>query len=81
MIDAIITLWKLFSAVENQPGSLGNFDAGPSRKILILLTITVLENEQVDIWRDMCSSCVTLMWDILAKLLTFTSKLYLIQQN
>ena len=73
VIDAIITLWKLFSAIENQPGLLGSFVTGPSRKILIHLTITVLENEQADIWRDMYNSCGTLMWDILAKLLTSTS--------
>ena len=73
VIDAIITLWKLFTAIENQPGLLGSFVTGPSRKILIHLTITVLENEQADIWRDMCNSCGTLMWDILAKLLASTS--------
>ena len=73
VIDAIIALWKLFSAIENQPGLLGSFVTGPSRKILTHLTITVLENEQADIWRDMCNSCGTLMWDILAKLLASTS--------
>ena len=72
VIDAIITK-KLFSAIENQPGLLGSFVTGPSRKIRIHLTITVLENEQADIWRDMCNSCGTLMSDILAKLLTSTS--------
>ena len=60
VIDAIITLWKLYSAIENQPGLIGSFVTGSSRKILIHLTITVLENEQGNklIYGEICATVV-----------------------
>ena len=75
VIDAIITLWKLFSSIESQPSLFDSFITGPSRSILMQLTTTLIEDEheQSEIWRVVCNNCGTLMWDVLAKLLTATS--------
>ena len=73
VIDAIITLWKLFSSIESQPSLFDSFITGPSRSILMQLTTTLIEYEQSEIWRVVCNNCGTLMWDVLAKLLTATS--------
>ena len=73
VIDAIITLWKVFSSIESQPSIFNNFITGPSRSILIQLTTSLIEDEQAEVWRVICDECGTLMWDVLAKLLTATS--------
>ncbi|KAI6658772.1 hypothetical protein LOD99_15097 [Oopsacas minuta] len=73
VIDAIITLWKVFSSIESQPSIFNNIITGPSRSILIQLTISLIEDEQAEVWRVLCDECGTLMWDVLAKLLTATS--------
>ncbi|KAI6647777.1 hypothetical protein LOD99_8492 [Oopsacas minuta] len=73
VIDAIITLWKVFSSIESQPSIFNNFITGPSRSILIQLTTSLIEDEQAEVWRVMCDECGILMWDVLAKLLTATS--------
>ena len=73
VIDAIITLWKVFSSIESQPRISNNFITGPSRSILIQLTTSLIEDEQAEVWRVMCDECGTLLWDVLAKLLTTTS--------
>ncbi|KAI6654495.1 hypothetical protein LOD99_891 [Oopsacas minuta] len=73
VIDAIITLWKVFSSIESQPSIFNSFITGPSRSILIQLTTSLIEDEQAEVWRVMCDECGTLMWDVLAKLLTATS--------
>ncbi|KAI6655342.1 Transposable element P transposase [Oopsacas minuta] len=73
VIDAIITLWKVFSSIESQSSIFNNFITGPSRSILIQLTTSLIEDEQAEVWRVLCDECGTLMWDVLAKLLTATS--------
>ena len=73
VIEAIVTLWKVFSSIENQPHLMGSFIKGQSRIILARLTTTVIENEQAALWRSICSTCGILIWDILNKLLTSTS--------
>ncbi|KAI6655366.1 hypothetical protein LOD99_2201 [Oopsacas minuta] len=73
VIDAIITLWKVFSSIESQPSIFNNFITGPSRSILIQLTTSLIEDEQAEVWRVLCDECGTVMWDVLAKLLTATS--------
>ena len=73
VIEAIITLWKVFSSIESQQSLFESFITGPSRSILIQLATTLIEDEQAEAWRVVCDSCGTLMWDILAKLLTATS--------
>ncbi|KAI6648110.1 Ras-related protein R-Ras2 isoform X2 [Oopsacas minuta] len=55
------------------PSIFNNFITGPSRSILIQSTTSLIENEQAEVWRVMCDECGTLMWDVLAKLLTATS--------
>ena len=69
----VIDLWKLFSSIESQPSLFDSFITGPSRSILMQLTTTLIEYEQSEIWRVVCNNCGTLMWDVLAKLLTATS--------
>ncbi|KAI6651128.1 Transposable element P transposase [Oopsacas minuta] len=61
VIDAIITLWKVFSSIESQPSIFNNFITGPSRSILIQLTTSLIEDEQAEVWRVMCDECGTLM--------------------
>ena len=73
VIEAIITLWKVFSSIESQQTIFGSSITGPSRSILIQLATTLIEDEQAEVWRVVCDNCGTLMWDILAKLLTATS--------
>ena len=44
--------------------------AGPSRKILIQLAIDLIDENHCESWRERCTGCTALGWDVLRKLLT-----------
>ena len=48
--------------------------AGPSRKIIIQLSIDLIEENQSESWRERCTGCNALGWDVLRKPLTSTTK-------
>ena len=73
VIEAVVTLWKVFSSIKNQPHLLDSFITGPSKSILARLATTVIENKQAEPWRGVCCTCGMLLWSTLNKLLTSTS--------
>ena len=57
VIDAIIVVWKVFVAIENEKLLMLRFLSGPSRNILIQLATLYVEDTQSENWRNICSCC------------------------
>ena len=58
VLDAIIVVWKLFILIENNSELMSLFLGGPSRKILVDLTLNYLEDSnECDSWKYTCPSC------------------------
>ena len=70
VLEAIISLWKIFVKIEQNDHLMQTLIAGPSRKIIIQLTIDLIEENQSESW---CTGCNALGWDVLRKLLTSTT--------
>ena len=73
ILEAIVTLWKVFSTIVNDADLHNSFISGLSRNILVGITTSIIENDHGEQWRVVCSMCGTLRWDILAKLPLSTS--------
>ena len=54
VLNSILVLWKTFSAIENNKELLAKLVSGPSRKILVELTLMYLEDSDYrdpSIWK------------------------------
>ena len=68
VIDSIIIVLKIYMTIEGDYNLMQQFLALPSRKILIQLTITYIEDTQCVNWRNTCRSCNQQGWTILRKI-------------
>ena len=73
VIESILILWTTFKKIEKVPELWDAFLIGPSLKILIELTIRLLETQRSEDWRNTCPNCETIGWFIIRKLITSTS--------
>ena len=73
VVESIVMVWRCFSIIEHNESPLRQFSTGPSREILVQLSLTLIELDSNEDWRRSCPNCSTLGWDILSKLVTVTS--------
>ena len=52
VLEAIISLWKIFVKIEQNDHLMQTLIAGPSRKIIIQLAIDLIEENQSESWRE-----------------------------
>ena len=57
VLEAIISLWKIFVKIEQNDHLMLTLIAGPSRKIIIQLAIDLIEENQSESWRERCTGC------------------------
>ena len=67
ILDSVVILWKIFVSIDNNK-SLLVLAQGSSKQILVSLGIKYIEGEYSETWRNTCSSCSTVYWDILRQL-------------
>ena len=60
VIHVIVCLWKVFTSIEQQPQLFQEIIEGPSRQIIVNLTLRVLEDEEGEYWRNKCPNCNTI---------------------
>ena len=69
VLESILTLWKLFSAIENDRQLMTLLVDGPARNILVELSIIYIENCcYSDVWISNCPKCKILKHNIPRKL-------------
>ena len=69
VLESILTLWKLFSAIENDSQLMALFVDGTARNILVELAMIYIENScDSDVWISSCPKCNILKQTILRKL-------------
>ena len=73
VVDSIVMVWRCFSVIEQNESLLKMFSTGPSREILVQLSLTLIELDSNEEWRINCQKCSTFGLDILSKLITVTS--------
>ena len=73
VIESILILWTTFKKIEQVPEVCDAFLIGPSLKILVELTIQLLETQRSEDWRNTCPNCETIGWFIIRKFITSTS--------
>ena len=70
VLECIVIVWKIFVNIENDDELLMQLIEGPSRKILIELSIHyIMASEHCDLWNKVCSSCAASGSYILQKLI------------
>ena len=57
VVESIIMVWKCFSIIEQNESLMKQFSAGPSREILVQLSLTLIELESNEDWRRSCQEC------------------------
>ena len=72
LLNPLLWFGDVFSIIEHNE-SLLRQSTGPSREILVQLSLTLIELDSNEDWRRSCPNCSTLGWDILSKLVTVTS--------
>ena len=73
VVDSIVMVWRCFSIIEQNESLWKLFSTGPSREILVQLSLTLIELDSNEEWRRSCQNCSTFGWDILSKLITVNS--------
>ena len=68
ILDSVVILWKIFVSIDNNKSLLLVLAQGSSKQILVSLGIKYIEGEYSETWRNTCSSCSTVYWDILRQL-------------
>ena len=63
ILEAIVTLWKVFSTIVNDADLNNSFINGLSRNIIVGITTSIIENAHGEQWRVVCRMCGTLRWD------------------
>ena len=77
VIQVLVCMWKIFTSIEQQPKLFQELIEGPSRRILVNLTLRVLKDEESEYWRNKCPNCHTIGWDILNTLITTGANCFL----
>ena len=70
VIEVIVCLWKICKSIEEDPFLLKDIVKGPSRRLIVKITLKIIEEEESRTWRDNCPICDTVGWDMLEKLIT-----------
>ena len=75
VLTSIITLWN---AIEANNQLLTLLVDGPSRRLLVELTLIYMENDDdIDIWKANCINCDVYRWSILSKLIFTAANCFL----
>ena len=71
VLESCILLWKIYTAIEEQPILFNKFISSTPRKILVSLSTIKIENTSslTEFWRSKCDNCLKVKWDILKKIL------------
>ena len=77
VIEAIVSLWKIFKSIEEDPLLFIDIVNGPSRHLIVKITLKIIEEGESKGWRDSCPICDTVGWDIIVKLLTSATNCFL----
>ena len=77
VVNVIVCLWRIFTSLEQQPQLFQDLIRGPSRQLIVNLTLRVIEDEDSVCWRNCCLNCQIIGWDILNKLLTAAANCFL----
>ena len=78
VLNSILVLWKTFYAIENNKELLAKLVSGPSRKILVELTLMYLEdsdNRDTNIWKYNCVNCTNIQLEHLTETCIYLSEL------
>ena len=58
VLESIVTAWRIFIGIENDSQLMEMFVRGPSRKIIVELSMNfILDGGDCQLWREQCSSC------------------------
>ena len=68
ILESVVILWKIFVSIDSNKSLLLVLAQGSSKQILVSLGITYVEGEYSETWRNTCSFCSTVYWDILRQL-------------
>ena len=70
VLESVVTLWKIFSIIQNNRELMGALVEGAARKILVELALnSIMDNHDCDVWRNTCPSCDVVGFSILRRLL------------
>ena len=78
VLNSVITLWKIMIAIENNNQRLTLLVDGPSRRLILELTLIYMENDDdIDIWKSNCIYFDVYRWSILSKLIFTAANCFL----
>ena len=58
---------------EEDPTLFSQFISGTFRRILITLTLPKIESQEIEFWRNTCSTCDTSDWEYLQTIIRITA--------
>ena len=75
VLESCILLWKIYTAIEEQPMLFCKFISSTPRKILVSLSTIKIEvtSSLTEFWRSICEYCLKIKWDLLKKILCIIS--------
>ena len=66
VLESVVTLWKIFSIIQNNSELMGAIVEGAARKILVELALnSIMDNHDCDAWRNTYPSCDVVGFSIL----------------
>ena len=78
VLSYAITLWRILVSIENNEELSNLLVDGPSREILVELTMIYIEDDtNINLWKSNCTTCDVSRWDILRKLVFTTTNCFL----
>ena len=78
VLESIVTAWKIFVSIENDNEMMALLVEGPSRNILVDLSMnSILDADVCDSWVNVCPFCVVNGCYILRKILFVASNCFL----
>ena len=69
VLEAVVKLWTVYTRIEMDSTIFSSFLRSPSRKILVSLTLHIIERHETEFWRNKCPSCNTIGWNTLKKII------------
>ena len=70
VLESIVTLWKIFSIIQNNIELVNALVEGPARKILVELALnSIVDSNDCDVWENTFPSCNIPRFSILRRLL------------
>ena len=74
VLSCVITLWRILDSIENNEELSNLLVDGPSREILVELTMIYIEDDtDINLWKSNCITCDVSRWNILRKLVFTTT--------